>query len=524
MREIPSSSLGIPTKAMATMIFLKKYSLLFIVFLTGACVLIIEVVATRILSPYYGNTIFTVSSIISIVLSALSLGYYFGGKLADKHPSLKIFYSIILIGGASVFLLELLNKILLPFLGYGLSIISGPPVSAAVLFFLPSFFLGMLSPFAIKLQESRFPQKGIGEISGGIFFWSTLGSIFGSLLAGFVLIPKFGISQIVLAVAAVLAVLGLAPLIRLGVDKKTVSKISVFVGIVFLANIIPPISNDNIIYSRDSVYGKIDIFDGEYRGKPVRFLQQDKSISGAKFLDSDELVFDYTKYYELYKIFKPEIRQALVIGGGTYSIPKALLAGQPQAGIDVAEIEPSLFALGEKYFNVPNDSRIKNYSQDGRRFLYETKKQYDFIFSDVYYSLFSIPAHFTTEEFFKIARAKLSEDGIFLANLIGNLKDEQPSLILSEMKTFQSAFPNSYFFAVSSPASGGAQNIIFAGYNSDKKIDFTKIGKNKFIPDLEQKLIDIKKFDLNSQPKLTDNYSPVEYLTARVLKDSIKKN
>src|SRR3989344_7026318 len=187
--------------------YFKKFSLPFVVFLTGACVLIIEIVATRILSPYYGNTMFTVSSVIGIVLAALSVGYYFGGKYADKYPREKVFYSIILISGLSVILLHLLTLFLLPSLGYGLSIVSGPIISAIILFFTPSLLLGTLSPFAIKLQKQYFPEKGIGSITGEIFFWSTLGSIFGSLLAGFVLIPQFGISQIILAVAIILIIL-----------------------------------------------------------------------------------------------------------------------------------------------------------------------------------------------------------------------------------------------------------------------------------------------------------------------------
>jgi len=148
----------------------KKYVLPVVVFFTGACVLIIELVATRILSPYYGNTIFTVTSVITIVLAALSVGYYYGGKLADKHPSEKLFYSIILFSGLGVLFLHLLNLYVLPLLGYELSIITGPIISSVVLFFFPSFLLGMLSPFAIKLQLDRFPKQGTGSLTGKCFF------------------------------------------------------------------------------------------------------------------------------------------------------------------------------------------------------------------------------------------------------------------------------------------------------------------------------------------------------------------
>jgi len=342
---------------------LKKFSLPFVVFLTGACVLIVEVVATRILSPYYGNTIFTVSSVIGIVLAALSVGYYFGGKFADKYPTEKFFYSIILISGFSVILLHFLMLFLLPVLGYGLSITAGPLVSAILLFFLPSLLLGTLSPFAIKLQGQHFPEKGIGTITGEIFFWSTLGSIFGSLFAGFVLIPQFGINQIIIAVAAILIILGLLPLIKIGIHKKQIFKIILFsvIGII-LVGTISQFKGSNIVYSHDGIYEKITIYDGEYAGKPTRFFQQDRSGSGAMFLDSDDLVYDYTKYYALYKVFSPDVKRALVIGGGAYSIPKALLKDLPNATVDVSEIEPSLYELAQKYFKLTKSDRLNNYT------------------------------------------------------------------------------------------------------------------------------------------------------------------
>ena len=207
-----------------------KFALPFVVFITGACVLIIEIVATRILSPYFGNTIFTVSSVIGIVLAALSMGYYFGGKLADKTSSARVFYTIILASGVSVVVLHVLCLILLPVLGNKLSLTSGPLVTAMVLFFAPAALLGMLSPFAIKLQVVRFPGIGIGAVTGGIFFWSTVGSIFGSLFAGFVLIPRFGIDIIVLGVAVTLGIVGMLPLLRTGALK-----ISLFSLILLLA-------------------------------------------------------------------------------------------------------------------------------------------------------------------------------------------------------------------------------------------------------------------------------------------------
>ncbi len=503
----------------------KKIVLPGVVFLTGGCVLVLEVVATRVLSPYFGNTIYTVSSIIGVILMALSLGYYFGGRLADRRPSSSWFFSIILISGLTVICLELIIIFLLPIMGNALSLMYGPLITAFILFFLPALLLGTLSPYAIKLQNQKFPALGIGAVSGTIFFWSTLGSIAGSLLTGFVFIPYFGVDKIIIGVGFLLILIGLIPLAKNGVKLKSfflILAVLFFVSAELLILLLVwRIQPDNLVYSQDGVYEKLLIFDGEYNGRPARFFQQDRSHSAAMFLGSDDLVYDYTKYYALYKVINPEAKAALVIGGGAYSIPKALLKEPELETVDVAEIEPSLYGLGKKYFRVPEDSRLKNHVVDGRRFLFEADKKYDLIFSDVYYSFYSVPVHFTTEEFFKLAKSKLSDRGIFMANLIGNLDSRPPSLIFSEIKTLRAVFPNCYFFAVNSPDLKHSQNIIFVGLNNNKKIDFgdklISDNPDKIISRAGGKLVDLSNIDFSQYTELTDNYAPVEYLTAKVL-------
>ncbi len=511
--------------------FVKQNLLPISVFITGACVLIIEIVAVRVLSPHFGNTIFTVSSVISVILAALSVGYYAGGKFADKHPTMRWFFGIILVSGLVVVVIHFLGILLLPILSLSFSLVSGPLISSALLFLVPAILLGTLSPYAIKLQSIQEPGQGVGSVSGKIFFWSTLGSIIGSLLAGFVLIPNFGIDYIFISTGVVLFLLGFIPLIVFGFDKKRLIKsafaILIFVGV---ASFTVQQIKGKALYSKDGVYEKITIYDSTQGSRPIRIFQQDRSASGAMFLDTDDptdLVYGYTKYYSLYKIFNPDVKNALIIGGGAYSIPKALLAELPNATIDVSEIEPSLFDLAKQYFKVEDNPNLHNYTEDGRRFLRDSEKKYDLIFSDVYYSLFSIPAHFTTREFFVVAKEKLSDDGVFVANLIGDLSRQQPSLIFAEIKTFQSIFPNSYFFAIETPKKTNSQNIIFVGYNSDKKVDFNAPlilqNENPIISSLPTKIINLQRFDLSPYPVLTDNYSPVEYLTAEVLRRTVSR-
>ncbi len=492
------------------------------VFITGACVLIIEVVATRVLAPYFGNTIYTVSSVIGVVLGALSLGYYVGGRFADRHCDRAFFYFIIFCGGLSVFFLELLILGVLPSFGQGLSIVSGPLIASFLLFFLPSALLGMLSPFAVALQKKACAHEGVGSVSGDIFFWSTLGSIAGSILSGFVLIPHFGIHAIIISVAGLLAGMG-AIGVSGSVQKKkriyciAVACIVLLTSVAFLS-VVQRRAYAGMLYIHDGIYEQLAVYEKEYKGHPARFLQQDRSSSAAMFLDSDELVYDYTKYFVVPSLIKPDARRVLVLGAGAYSIPKAYLAHFPQSIVDVVDIEPELFDIGKTYFRVEHTDRLRNYVADGRRFLVGKDTTYDVLFSDVYASLYSIPSHFTTREFFQSARRALNENGVFVGNFIGSLSREHPSLLFSEMRTFRRVFPNSYFFAVQSSGDLGTQNIIFVGIKGDTVIDLTSDAVTKnvdpIIRSLSEKTIDPQRFSLDEYPEFTDAYAPVEYATA----------
>ncbi len=506
--------------------FFKRNFLFFIVFITGAAVLIIEVTATRILAPYFGNTLFTISSIIGIVLGALSLGYYIGGILADKYPKFSVFFFLIFIAGVFSLLIQGLSKTILPALGYGLDIKVGPPVISLILFFIPSLILGMMSPFAIKLKS--FELKEIGKVSGSVFFWSTLGSVAGSFTAGFLLIPHFGISKIIISTGLVLVVTGILGFWFSKTDKsknhfKKYKFLSflIFVLLFSLASFFLP-KPEFVIFQKDGLYSQITVEEVKIKGKQARVLRLDRSPEGAIFLESNELPFEYTRYYALYEIVNPQAEKALFLGGGAYSNPRRLLLDQNNIKIvDVVEIEPILYQLAKQYFKLREDPRLLNHIADGRRFLKETNENYDLIFADVYYSIYSIPIHFTTREFFSLAKSRLSENGIFLMNIIGKLEGKGSLLLLSEIKTFRSVFENSYLFAVDSPSRKGSQNFILLGLKNDsQRIDFRSKevleNENEIIRNLSKKLVNFEGLDLDSAFILTDDFAPIEYLTAKL--------
>lgn len=501
-----------------------QYLLLLIVFLTGGSLLVIEVAAVRILSPYFGNTMYTFSSVISTVLAALSIGYFVGGKYADKHPYLNHFFTLILLSGLGTLLATAFAVTLLPALAYSMSMVTGPLVWSVALFVVPSIFLGMLSPFVIKLEQKFAENEGIGSLSGKVFFWSTLGSITGSLLAGFVLIPHFGVQESMTGVSLLLIAMGLAGVLY-SPGRKGHKILWVAAGAAVLIQSAAMMElepqPEGIVYMHDGLYERITVIDKQYKGRKARFLLQDRNLSSAEFLDGDGVPFDYVAYHQLHSLLIDDMEDSLVIGAGAYTVPR-LLWDETQAHIDVVDIEPELKPLSETYFKLDKDLPIHHHFTDGRRFLHDSERKYDLIFNDAYGSNLAVPAHLTTQEFFALSKDKLEQDGIFLGNFIGSLAEDDRSFMLSAMKTFRSVYPNSTFFAVSDPNTDRLQNVMYLGINGDKAFDpcdsqYTSSG-DAFVSSMCSQVFAIGNDRLAEHFLFTDNHAPIEYLTAQSLK------
>jgi len=498
-----------------------KISILASVTACGTAVLILEIVATRVLAPYFGNSIFTISSVIGVVLAALGLGYYAGGVLADRRPSERWFFAVIAAAGLAVLLLQLLNAVVLPRVAYRLSLVDGPLLVSALMFFPPAFFLAMLSPFAIALLHARAAGAPVGTVSGQVFFWSTLGSIVGSLATGFVLVPRFGVSGIVIGVGCGLALIGSAGLVlsraRAGAAALALAGLA---GGGALWHLGLP-ERAGTVYAADGVYDRIVIRDIRYRGRVARVLWQDLGVSGGQFLDDGRMAFAYTKYYELYRLFTPELKSALAIGGGAYTVPRALLRTSPRAIVDVAEIDPSLHSLAVRYFSLPADPRLRNHVVDGRRFLHDSAGGYDLIFADAYHALVSAPPQFATREFFELAKRRLADNGVLIANYYGSLAPDARATVYAVVKTLRSVFPQVYAIASTDAAADELQNFILIGQNAvppGRRIDLRRAAEIDFDEPLLKTVAtrELRPSDaeLAGYPVLTDDFAPLEYFAA----------
>jgi spermidine synthase len=490
--------------------------LLAVVFLTGACLLVVEVLATRMLSPYFGNTIYTFSSVIGVVLASLSVGYAVGGRMADSNPDIHVFYRIIVLGGGCILILAGVNRAVLPLFGFAFSAQTGPLFMSLLLFSVPGFLLGTLSPYVIALRQ-QMTTEGVGGNSGSVFFWSTLGSIAGSLLSGFVLVPHLGISTTLVGTAVLLLLLGAVGPFLHGKGQKTLPLTILFIVVSLVAGgslLLHPISAEGLVYETEGVYQNIRVIDSLRSGQPIRVLYQDRNASSGIIPGSDELVFKYSEYFRLAPHVVGQPQRALVIGAGAFTVPKTMLHEWPDTLVDVVEIEPILEKIAQEYFGLQPDPRLQTIIADGRRYLHDTDLRYDVIFGDAYSAHHSTPPHLMTVEFFELVSDRLTDDGVLVINFIGNLEDRSPSLLFSALHTVTSVFPHTRVFAAYDESYTGPQNILVVSAKTEEGMrqlctEAVMTPKTRILCGQEASLA---QYDLTKYDLLTDDHAPVEYL------------
>jgi len=487
---------------------ISKYLLEIIVFVCGAVVMMFELVGSRVLGPYFGTSIFVWTSLIGIILGSLSIGYYLGGKIADKKSSFKSLSLIIFLAAISIGLMVSIKDFWLIVLQNSFTDIRTSSVLASISLFLPaSVFLGMVSPYAVKLKLNNLNTSA--QTVGNLYAISTTGSIFGTFLAGFYLIPHFGTNKLLIILSVTLIIISLA----LSSKKDTWIKLSVFVIIVIGWFVISGLNymlpksgfiDVDTAYNRIWIYNRID-----YRtNKIVKMMGINNENNSSMFLDSDELVNEYTKYYHLAKHFNPNFKKTLMLGGAGYSYPKDFLHKYPGATIDVVEIDPKVTELAKKYFRLEENPRLTIYHEDGRVFLNQTQGKYDVIFGDAFSSLHSLPYQLTTKEAVQKKYNILNDDGIVILNLISAIEGEKGKFLRAEYTTYKSLFPQVYLFPVTYSGYGNmVQNIILVALKSEKDQTFNDSDPklNEYLQHLWKKTVDA---DI---PILTDDFAPVDY-------------
>ncbi len=382
---------------------------------TGAAVMMLELLGTRIIGPFYGVSLYVWSSLISVALIALSLGYYLGGVVADRETGFRLSYAIALAGFSAVVIPFISRPVML--LTNDLGMRGGAFFSALLLFTLPLTFLGMVGPQVIKMATLR--REGVGMATGSVFAISTVGSVVGTLLLGFYLLPELGSRAVLYGVSAVLCLLAVIVALyerRLGLDalgKVVIIGLVTGAGLWLKVDEVPLASNDyRLVHEAESHYGWVRVIDD--RARRVRWMLSDASVISAMRLDTRGVVLLYQQIVSTLPHLRPEGRSALLVGLGGGHIAMAL----KEQGVvtDAVEIDPVVAQAARDYFLYdPPGALIVG---DARYEIRNLDKRYDFIIHDCFTGG-SVPSHLLSVEMLRDLDRLLAPDGLLVLNFVG---------------------------------------------------------------------------------------------------------
>lgn len=485
-----------------------KFLLEIVVFTSGALVMIYEIIGSRILAPFIGTSTYVWTSLIGVILGSLSLGYYIGGKTADRNPNLQILAAVMFFAGAFLSATILFHNVVLSTISQiSLGLALKSIVAALILFAPASVLFGFVTPYAVRLKMNAVEDAG--KTVGRLYALSTVGSILGTFLAGFVLLPTVGSIRALYLIAGILFALSFL------IAPFALSSAKLFFLIMFPAAIAFnevygymmfrtfELRDFDTHYNRLQIYNTID----KRTKQPIRVLITDPlSTQSAMFLDSDELALNYSKYYHLLRYFKPDFQNTLIIGGAAYSFPKEYLRMYPGKKIDVVEIDSRMTQIAREFFRLQDNPNLNIIHDDGRIFLNKNEKKYDAIFVDAFNSMYSIPFQLTTAEAVNRMNMSLKDDGVVLLNMVSAIEGKGSMFLQAEYKTFAETFPHVYLFrAEPEKPLNITQNLILVAAKTDKTSDVADEKISALLKDKYETAID------SNLPTLTDDFAPVEY-------------
>jgi len=475
--------------------------------------MVMELIGSRLLAPYLGTSIFVWASLIGIILGALSLGYYLGGRLSKKNANLSFLTMIIMLAGISLVMIFLAHRDVLEW-SMRLGVKNGSIVATLILFAFPSIILGIISPYAIRLKIENI--EGSGKVAGNLYSLSTIGSIAGTFLAGFYLIPMFGSKDILIGLSITLFLTSL-------LAGRRILKIILIILTILLLNVYSLLPN-GFVYEGDSEYNHIRVVKTQevatMRNLYVLYLATE--THSLIYEDSDDLFGKYHQIYRLDGLFKPEIKKALTLGGGAYVAPLDFLRRYPTAEMTVVEIDPKVTEVAKKYFRLKDDPRLKIVHDDARIFLNNNREKYDVIYGDAFASYYSIPFHLTTKESMEKIASALSDDGVFVLNVIASLDGPGSIFFQSEYLTLKQVFSQLYVFPAyyyQTENLDKAQNIVIFASNNPKAFDLNEFSK---VATSNQKELLLHYWPnvITDQKAiiLTDDFAPVDFYISKLLK------
>ena len=489
-----------------------------LVFLTSGSIMVIELVASRLIAPRVGVSLYTWTSVIGVILAGISLGNYLGGRLADRYASSRLLGIVLGLSALATLAILWLNNDLHAFrLPLQAPFVVWIVAYIAAVFMLPAVMLGCVSPIVVKLSLTSLQRSG--STVGKIYAWSSVGSIAGTFITGFILISKLGTKETITVVAGLLMLLALWFL-----TDAPWRKALLWAGVAFFLFIgaLGFLWRGGFFRKEcrlETNYFCINVYEREMGGRPIRELILDRLVhSYSDLSDPTNLVYGYEKVYaaviQPLMLRKPDL-DVFFIGGGGYTFPRYLEATLPESHLVVAEIDPGVTETAHELLGLSRETRVVTYNEDARQtlMLRVQPASFDVVFGDAFND-YSVPYHLTTLEFDQLVARALREDGLYLANIIDGGK--RGHFLRAFVHTVRRAMP----YVAVIPSMEGWQTSTrntFVIVGSRQPLDLSYLpAEYQPVPEEELEAY----LALEDPLVLTDDYVPVDNLLAPVVSDS----
>ncbi|MBI5444279.1 MAG: fused MFS/spermidine synthase [Deltaproteobacteria bacterium] len=427
----------------------------------GAAVMVIEVMGSRVIGPFFGVSLFVWTSLISVTLIALAAGYAVGGRLADRWETAGALSGLIAAAGCLTAAVPWLKgPVLAVCLSLGLRV--GAFASAALLFGPALFCLGCVSPYLVKLAAREL--RRIGSTVGTLYALSTLGSVAGTLVAGFLLAAFLGVGQLFQLTGGGLILWGAVPLV---VSRPRRAPLLLLGALAVVpapggkaAQVLPGGTVATLAASVENFYGAVKVVDYRFGPTHTRELVIDGLVQGGIDIASGLPVYEY--FYGLQWLptaIHPGGRRCLVVGLGAGLVP----SWYERNGIltDSVDINPEVVRLAREHFGFAPRGAV--HVEDARAFLSRTGEVYDYVILDVFNGD-AAPPHLLSVESFRSVRARMVPGGVLAVNFMGDLGARR-YMTASVVRTMEAVFSTVQIYPTFDPAAGGQGNLVLLAYD-----------------------------------------------------------
>lgn len=526
----------------------QDWFLIVLVFVAGAVSLGVEMGASRLLAPYFGTSLFVWANVIGLILLYLTVGYYVGGRFADRFPRPAVLYGMTAIASVCIGAIPLLSRPILQwaltsFSTYSIGVFYGSLLSVIFLFAIPTILLGCVSPFAIRLRIERVGAAG--RIAGVLYAISTAGSIVGTFLPTLVTIPNYGTYATFLIFAGALLLVSLVGLLffaggRLDLPHHSQNRASrkrffllllivvwLLTAVLGVRGPIKPASGTGdggkLLEEHESAYNYIQVVQAGdetqlvlNEGLGIHSIYNPKAVLTQGPWD----YFMVAPYFNNPPYTPSQVKRVGIIGLGGGTSAREFTAAYGSIPIDGVEIDQKIVDMGRKYFHM-NEPNLNVVVQDGRYFLRTTDQKYDIIGIDAYQQPY-IPFQLVTTEFFQEVRSHLTSTGVAVINVGRTSEDyRMVDAMAQNMKTI---FPNVYILDTQR-----FSNSLIIATNAKTTFDNFKINTNMLTNPLLQQvsrnalLYGSMREQQQAHVFFTDNMSPVEQMTDQVIFGEVER-